>query len=69
MQTTYALPFADKFDLINQRGGRLANKVVIVQAGPGETFGFADNVNSLPFADKLDLTNQPGGRLANKVVI
>ena len=42
---------------------------VIVQAGPGETFGFADNVNSLPFADKFDLTNQPGGRLANKVVI
>ena len=42
---------------------------VIVQAGQGETFGFADNVNSLPFADKFDLTNQPGGRLANKVVI
>ena len=42
---------------------------VIVQADPGETFGFADNVNSLPFADKFDLTNQPGGRLANKVVI
>jgi hypothetical protein len=42
---------------------------VIVQAGPGETFGFADNVDSLPFADKFDLTNQPGGRLANKVVI
>jgi hypothetical protein len=42
---------------------------VIVQAGPGETFGFADNVNALPFADKFDLTNQPGGRLANKVVI
>jgi len=41
----------------------------IVQAGPGETFGFSDNVNSLPFADKFDLTNQPGGRLANKVVI
>jgi hypothetical protein len=42
---------------------------VIVQAGPGETFGFADNVNSLPFADKFDLTNQPGGRFANKVII
>ena len=42
---------------------------VIVQAGPGETFGFADNVNALPFADKFDLTNQPGGRFANKVVI
>jgi len=42
---------------------------VIVQAGPGETFGFADNVNSLPFADKFDLINQPGGRFANKVVI
>ena len=42
---------------------------VIVQAGPGETFGFSDNVNALPFADKFDLTNQPGGRLANKVII
>ena len=42
---------------------------VVIQAGPGETFGFADNVNSLPFADKIDLTTQPGGRLANKVVI
>jgi hypothetical protein len=42
---------------------------VVIQAGPGETFGFVDNVNSLPFADKFDLTNQPGGRLANKVVI
>lgn len=42
---------------------------VIVQAYPGETFGFADNVNSIPFADKFDLINQPGGRLANKVVI
>ena len=42
---------------------------VIVQAGPGETFGFPDNVNALPFADKFDLTNQPGGRFANKVII
>jgi len=42
---------------------------VIVQAGPGETFGFSDNVNALPFADKFDLINQPGGRLANKVII
>ena len=42
---------------------------VIVQAAPGETFGFEDNVNSLPFADKFNLTNQPGGRFANKVVI
>ena len=42
---------------------------VIVQAAPGETFGFEDNVNALPFADKFDLTNQPGGRFANKVLI
>ena len=42
---------------------------VVIQAGPGETFGFSDNVDSLPFADKFDLTNQPGGRLAEKVVI
>ena len=41
----------------------------VIQAGPGETFGFADNVNALPFADKFDLTNQPGGRFANKVII
>ena len=42
---------------------------VVIQAGPGETFGFADNVDSLPFADKFDPINQPGGRLANKVII
>jgi len=42
---------------------------VVIQAGPGETFGFADNVDSLPFADKFDSINQPGGRLANKVII
>ena len=42
---------------------------VIVQAGPGETFGFSDNVTALPFADKFDLINQPGGRFANKVLI
>ena len=42
---------------------------IIAQAAPGETFGFADNVNSLPFADKFDSINQPGGRLANKVII
>ena len=41
----------------------------VVQAAPGETFGFADNVNALPFADKFDLINQPGGRFANKVLI
>jgi len=41
---------------------------VVIQAGPGETFGFADNVDSLPFADKFDSINQPGGRLANKVI-
>jgi hypothetical protein len=41
---------------------------IITQAGPGETFGFADNVNSLPFADKFDMANQPGGRFANKVI-
>jgi len=42
---------------------------IITKAGPGETFGFADNTNSLPFADKFDLVNQPGGRFANKVII
>ena len=41
---------------------------IITQAGPGETFGFADNVNALPFADKFDMANQPGGRFANKVI-
>jgi len=29
---------------------------VVIQAGPCETFGFADNADSLPFADKFDLT-------------
>jgi len=42
---------------------------IITQAGPGETFGFADNTNSLPFADKFYMANQPGGRFANKVII
>ena len=41
---------------------------IITQAGPSETFGFADNVNALPFADKFDMANQPGGRFANKVI-
>ncbi|MDF1593736.1 MAG: DUF2612 domain-containing protein [Desulfobacterales bacterium] len=41
----------------------------IIQAGPGETFGFADNPDSLPFADKFDLANQPGGRFAEKIII
>ena len=41
---------------------------IITQAGPGETFGFADNTNSLPFADKFDSVNQPGGRFATKVM-
>ena len=40
---------------------------VIVQAAPGETFGFADNVNSLAFADKFD-SGQVGGRFALKVI-
>jgi hypothetical protein len=41
---------------------------IITKAGPGETFGFADNTNSLPFADKFDSVNQPGGRFATKVM-
>lgn len=41
----------------------------IVQAGPGETFGFSDNTNSLPFANKFDLLNEPGGRFAEKITI
>ena len=40
---------------------------VIVQAAPGETFGFADNLNSLAFADKSD-PGQAGGRFALKVI-
>ena len=56
-----------KLDLLPKPQG--VRYAVIVQAGPGETFGFADNLNSLPFADKFDLKNEPGGRLANKVVI
>jgi hypothetical protein len=41
----------------------------IVQAEPGETFGFSDNPYAQPFADKFDLENQPGGRFARKVLI
>lgn len=41
---------------------------IIVQAAPGETFGFSDNPNALGFADKFDLANQPGGRFAIKVI-
>ena len=41
----------------------------IVQAAPGETFGFADNPNAQPFANKFDLENEPGGRFAEKIQI
>jgi hypothetical protein len=41
----------------------------IVQAGPGETFGFADNPNAQPFANKFDLATEPGGRMAEKIQI
>lgn len=42
---------------------------LVIQAGPGETFGFDDNPNALPFANKFDLDNEPGGRFAEKVLI
>ena len=41
----------------------------IIQAAPGETFGFADNPDALTWADKFDLENQPGGRFAEKIQI
>lgn len=41
---------------------------IIIQAAPGETFGFADNPNALGFANKFDLANEPGGRFALKVI-
>ena len=40
---------------------------IIIQAGPGETFGFSDNPDALGFADKFDPA-QVGGRFANKVL-
>ena len=40
---------------------------VVIQAAPGETFGFADNLSALGFADKFD-SSQVGGRLASKVI-
>lgn len=40
----------------------------IIQAAPGETFGFADNPDALPWADKFD-TGQPGARFAEKILI
>lgn len=42
---------------------------IIVQAAPGETFGFSDNPNALGFANKFDLANEPGGRFAIKVIM
>lgn len=41
---------------------------IIVQAAPGETFGFSDNPNALGFANKFDLASEPGGRFALKVI-
>ena len=41
----------------------------IVQAAPGETFGFADNPDALSWANKFDLENEPGGRFAEKIQI
>lgn len=40
---------------------------IIIQAAPGETFGFNDNPNALGFADKFDAA-QTGGRFALKVI-
>ena len=40
---------------------------IIIQAAPGETFGFADNPDALGFADKFD-SSQEGGRFALKVL-
>lgn len=40
---------------------------LIIQAAPGETFGFSDNPNALGFADKFDPA-QEGGRFALKVI-
>jgi hypothetical protein len=55
-----------KLDLLPKPQG--VQYSIIIQAAPGETFGFLDNPDALPFADKFDLINQPGGRLANKVI-
>jgi hypothetical protein len=41
---------------------------VVMQAAPGETFGFADNPNALGFADRFDAA-QVGGRFALKVIL
>jgi hypothetical protein len=40
---------------------------IIVQASPGETFGFADNPNALGFSDKFDPADI-GGFFAIKVI-
>jgi hypothetical protein len=42
---------------------------IIIQAAPGETFGFASNPNAKPFANKFDRINEPGGRFATKVIL
>lgn len=40
---------------------------IIIQAAPGETFGFSSNPNSKTFADKFD-TAYEGGNFAEKVI-
>jgi hypothetical protein len=40
----------------------------VIQAAPGETFGFSDNAGALGFADKFD-AGQVGGRFAEKVIL
>jgi hypothetical protein len=40
---------------------------IVGQAAPGETFGFADNVNSVGFKDAFNPITEPGGRFATKV--
>ena len=54
-----------KLDLLPKPHG--VDWEIIIQAAPGETFGFADNPDSQPFANKFDLATEPGGRFAEKI--
>jgi len=56
-----------KLDLLPKPHG--VRWAYIIRAGPGETFGFADNDNAQPFANKFDLETEPGGRFAEKILI
>jgi len=71
--TLYVSPIVslDRLNLIEKLGllpkPQGVRYKVVVQAEPGETFGFSNNPSSRGFADKFD-TSRQGGYLARKVL-